>query len=357
MLSFSQIRSFYTTNARYDNATIVNDDFATVCNELHPNTDKIQLSLTTKVDFCLFLIMNKRDCLVSPDNEIEQPNVYSWITLDKQQPLSSCVSYLLDPNHRPYSYLISVTSSMISALMFFCIYFPAGMQSTIIKVMELDNTQYDMIFSAYSWPDIVMSILGTVMIDKYLGMRRGLCVFSCILLTGQCIICVGAYTNSFQTLLCGRILLGCSVGSLVSLITSFLTIWFKGKEVIFAMPLKRSLERLGAALALFTPQFLDDALADIIVSPHYRHGTTLMFGTLLCFIAVLCAVSVAYLDKRGAKIIGRKPIARKKHQHFGYSKFFDRVLDFDSNHFNFLWGCEMLYCKCTSVFCKQIRIQ
>ena len=265
-----------------------------------------------------FLMMNKKDCLISPDNENGQPNVYSWIILKKQKPkavreksLSSCVSYLLDPNHRPYSYLIAVTASMLNALMFFCIYFPAGMQSTIIRVMELDNTQYDMIFSAYSWPDIVMSILGTVMIDKYLGMRRGLCVFSCILLTGQCIICVGAYTNSFQTLLCGRILLGCSVGSLVSLITSFLIVWFKGKEVVFAMSLNRCLERLSAALALFTPQFLYDALTDIIVSPYYRHGTTLMFGTLLCFIAVLCAVSVAYLDERGAKIIGRKPIARK----------------------------------------------
>ena len=190
-----------------------------------------------KSRFLSSLIMNKRDCLISPDNEIEQPNVYSWIALVRQQDkvaqqksLSSCVSYLLDPNHRPYSYLISVTASMISALMFFCIYFPAGMQSTIIKVMELDNTQYDMIFSAYSWPDIVMSILGTVMIDKYLGMRRGICVFSCILLAGQCIICVGAYTNSFQILLCGRILLGCSVGSLVSSTTSFLIVWFKSKE-------------------------------------------------------------------------------------------------------------------------------
>ena len=84
------------------------------------------------------------------------------------------------------------------------------------------------------------------------------------------------------------------------------------------MSLNRSLQRLGAALVLFTPQFLYDALPDIIVSPHYRHGTTLMFGTLLCFIAVLCAVNVAYLDKRGAKIIG----SQKKYQHFGYSKFF-----------------------------------
>ena len=68
---------------------------------------------------------------------------------------------------------------------------------------------------------------------------------------------------------------------------------------------------MSATFALFTPQFLYDALTDLIVSPYYRHGTTLMLATLLCFCGVLCALCVAYLDKRGAKIIGRKPIAKK----------------------------------------------
>ena len=224
---------------------------------------------------------------------------------------SSWYFYFLDPKRRPYRYLIGMLASIIDAFVFFCIYFPAGMQSTVINIMELDNTQYNLIFSAYSWPDIVMSIVGTVIIDKYLGMRRGLCVFTCILLAGQSIICVGAYTNSFPILLCGRVVLGCSVGSLFSLSASFLIIWFKGKEIIFAMSLNRCIHRLSATFALFTPQFLYDALTDLIVSPNYRHGTTMMLGTLLCLCAVLCALSVAYLDKRGAKIIGRKPNTRK----------------------------------------------
>ena len=225
--------------------------------------------------------------------------------------LSSCVSYLLDPNYRPYRYLIALLVSLIEAIVSFNYDFPAGMQATITQVMELDNTQYDLIFSACSWPDIVMSIVGTVIVDKYLGMRRGLCVFSCILLAGQSIICVGAYTNSFPILLCGRVVLGCSVGSLYSLTSAFIIVWFKGKEIVFAMSLARCIHRLSATFALFTPQFLYDSLSNLIVSPYYRHGTTLMLGTLLCLCAVLCALSVAYLDKRGAKIIGKKPIARK----------------------------------------------
>ena len=172
----------------------------------------------------------------------EQSDEYSWLLLDRQQPkvvsqrsLCSCVSYLLDPNHRPYRYLIALLVSLIEAIVSFSYDFPAGMQSTVIKVMELDNTQYDLIFSACSWPDIVMSIVGTVIIDKYLGMRRGICIFTCILLTGQSIICVGAYTNSFPILLCGRVLLGCSVGSLYSLTSTFIVVWFKGKEIIFVI--------------------------------------------------------------------------------------------------------------------------
>ena len=248
----------------------------------------------------------------------EQSDEYSWLLLDRQQPkvvsqrsFSSCVSYLLDPNHRPYRYLIALLVSLIEAIVSFNDDFPAGMQATIIKVMELDNTQYNLIFSASCWPDIVMSIVGTVIIDKYLGMRRGICIFTCILLTGQSIICVGAYINSFPILLCGRVLLGCSIGSLYSLTSAFIVVWFEGKEIVFAMSLSRCIQRLSSAFALFTPQFLYDALTDLIVSPYYRHGVTLMLGTLLCLCGVLCAWSIAYLDKRGAKIIGKKPIARK----------------------------------------------
>ena len=253
--------------------------------------------------------MTKRELYIHGDNSsMEQNKKFNGQSKTSTSPW---LSYFLDPNYRPYRYLIGMLASMIDAFVFFCLYFPAGMQSTIINVMELDNTQYDLIFCAYSWPDIFMSILGTVIVDKYLGMRRGLCIFSCILLAGQTIICVGAYTNSFPILLCGRVVLGCSVGSLYSLTSAFIIVWFKGKEIVFAMSLARCIHRLSATFALFTPQFLYDALTDLIVSPYYRHGTTLMLGTLLCLCAVLCALSVAYLDKRGAKIIGRKPIARK----------------------------------------------
>ncbi len=260
------------------------------------------------------------------DKELHE---YSW-NLNHPEVFSksllfSTASYLLDPNHRPYKYLIAILVSIIQAILTFCMDFPAGIQATIIKVMELDNTQYDLIFSAYSWPDIVMSIVGTVIVDKYLGMRRGLCIFSCILLTGQSIMCVGAYANSFPMLLCGRVVLGCSIGSLMSLTASFIIVVFKGKEVIFAMSLARSLHRLSSSIALFIPQLLYDALTDLIVSPYYRHGATLMLAVFLCLCAVMCTVSVAYLDKRGTKIIGKYPNGRKNISILGiltFSRFF-----------------------------------
>ncbi len=276
----------------------------------------VGLLATILIDYRINVAMDKED----DHHSVQRCDETSRLLLYRQQPkavsvsqrsLSSCVSYLLDPNHRPYRYLIALLVSLIEAMTCFSIEFPTGMQSTLIDIMELDNTQYNLIFSACSWPDIVMSIVGTVIVDKFLGMRRGLCIFSCILLAGQSIMCVGAYTNSFPILLCGRVVLGCSVGSLMSLTASFIIVWFEGKEVILAMSLSRCIHRLSATFALFTPQFLYDALTDLIVSPYYRHGTTLMLGTLLCLCAVLCALSVSYLDKRGAKIIGRKQIARK----------------------------------------------
>ena len=105
----------------------------------------------------------------------------SWLILQEdmlpimsdKRSLSKFVAYLCDPNCRPYRYVLAIFLSMIEGMLTFCADFPAGIQSTTIKVMKLDNTKYNMLFSAYTWPDIVMSILGTVMVGKYLGMRRG----------------------------------------------------------------------------------------------------------------------------------------------------------------------------------------
>ena len=265
----------------------------------------------------------------SKETRVECLDEISWLLLkeDEIQPITfdkSCysfLSYIADPNHRPYRYIIAFFLSIVEGTLSYCSDFPAGIQSTMIRVMKLDNTHYDMIFSAYTWPDIVMSILGTVLIDKFIGMRKGIVMFTGIMFAGQVVVSIGAFANSFQVILLGRLLLGCGIGTATSLISSFLIIWFSGKEVTFVFSLSRCFHRLSASFALFTPQFTYDALETFIVLPCRRHGSTQMLCSLMCLLAVMCAVIVALLDKRGAKIIGRKPFPKKNISIVGVLRF------------------------------------
>ena len=270
-------------------------------------------------------------------------NEKSWLLLDtditpiryNRGILSSCFSYACDPNCRPYRYLIAILLSCVLGIISYCTEIPGGIQATTIRVMKLDNTQYNMIYTAFTWPDIVMSVLGSITVNRFLGVRVGFIVFTVLLLLGQTLCSIGTYVNSFLVFLLGRVLLGSGTGTSTSIVNSFAVLWFEGKEIAFILSLVRTMSRSGATLALITPQLAYDAL-DLMVSPYNRLGTTQMVGTVLCFMCVCCAVAVVMLDKRGAKFIGRKPYGQKQISITG-------ILHFPISYWTVVMICSLYY--------------
>ena len=240
---------------------------------------------------------------------------YSWLLLDSDLPRvqsrESCCSYITDPNCRPYRYVIAILLSYILGVLSFCYDIPGGIQSTMIKVMKIDSVQYNLISTGYSWPNIIMSLIGTFIVDQFFNIHVGFVFFGTIVFLGQLIVSLGAYMNSFLVMLIGRIVFGSGIGTTGSILATFQVLWFRNKEITFVASLGRCMCRLMASIALFTPQVIYDAL-DFIASPYYRHGTTQMAGTLLCLFAVGSTVAISLLDKRGAKIIGRRSNIKKK---------------------------------------------
>ena len=239
----------------------------------------------------------------------------SWLLMDTNQPRvptdASCFSYLSDPNCRPYRYVIAILLSYVTGVLSFVMDIPGGIQSTIIRVMRIDNTHYNILFSSYSWPDTVMSLAGIVIINQCMGTHYGFVFFGSLLLAGQVTVSVGAYINSFTIFLIGRMILGSSIGTTANLVSTYQVLWFKNREIMFVSSLGRCMCRIMASLALFTPQLIYDALGHFLASPSDRHGTTQMVGTLFCLVTVGSIVTVVFLDKRGAKIIGRRHCAKK----------------------------------------------
>lgn len=64
--------------------------------------------------------------------------------------------------------------------------------------------------------------------------------------------------------------------------------WFKGKELAFALGLNLSVARLGSVInAAIVPSIYDSN----------GLGMALAIGFCICILSVLCAFGMAYLDK------------------------------------------------------------
>ncbi len=252
----------------------------------------------------------------------------TWLLLDTNHPridsnegiLASCFSYLKDPNHRPFRYAIAMLLSVVGGILYYTSELPGGLQAAIIRVMRLDDAHYTMIFSAFTWADIVMSVVGSVIVNQYIGIRIGFVLFLTIVLLGQLLCAVGGFVDSFFVFLLGRIVVGCGTGTTISILSSFQILWFGGKEITFIMSIARCFGRIFATLALFTPQLMYESLT-FISSSFNRLGTTLMVGTVLCMLAVTFGLLVVLLDRHGARVIGRKPPKKKEINLFDALRF------------------------------------
>ena len=65
--------------------------------------------------------------------------------------------------------------------------------------MGVDNTQYNLLYSLYSWPNVILSLIGGVLIDRWIGVRIGTVLFSVLVTVGQ--VCNVWHKSSFYTLL------------------------------------------------------------------------------------------------------------------------------------------------------------
>lgn len=88
----------------------------------------------------------------------------------------------------------------------------------------MDNTQYNLLYSLYSWPNVILSLIGGVLIDRWIGVRIGTVLFSVLVTLGQVyllhvcleifllffqlVFALGGIFDSFVVMLIGRFIFG-----------------------------------------------------------------------------------------------------------------------------------------------------
>jgi len=138
---------------------------------------------------------------------------------------------------------------------------------------------------------MVLPILGGVFLDK-IGIRSGLLFFTFILTIGQMVFMMGGYQANFELMLAGRVIFGMGGESMGVAQSAMVSVWFKGKELAFALGLNMSMARLGSvANAAIVPSVYDDS----------GLGMALAVGFLICLFSLANAMGLVWLDRKAEK--------------------------------------------------------
>lgn len=62
---------------------------------------------------------------------------------------------------------------------------PAALESHFLEDLNLSVTQYSLLYSVYSYPNMILCFFGGFLIDRVFGLRWGAIIFGSFILVGQ----------------------------------------------------------------------------------------------------------------------------------------------------------------------------
>uniref|UniRef100_A0A7N6BJE3 Lysosomal dipeptide transporter MFSD1 n=1 Tax=Anabas testudineus TaxID=64144 RepID=A0A7N6BJE3_ANATE len=137
--------------------------------------------------------------------------------------------------------------------------------------------------------------------------RLGTIIFSLFVCVGQVIFAAGAWTNHFWLMELGRFVFGIGGESLAVAQNTYAVNWFKGKELNLVFGLQLSMARLGSTVNMNIMGWVYNKIAALVGGPGYTAlGISLMIASATCLFSLICALVLAFFDKRAEKILHKE---------------------------------------------------
>lgn len=158
-------------------------------------------------------------------------------------------------------------------------------------ILDITPIQWGMFQTVYSVPNMILPLIGGVMLDQ-LGIRSGLLLFTVILTLGQFVFYLGGAKESYWLMLLGRVIFGIGGESMNVAQSAIVTVWFKGKELAFALGVNLSISRVGSVInANVTPTVCEE----------HGLGMALFVGFLICVFSLFNAIGLVLIDAKAEK--------------------------------------------------------
>lgn len=159
-----------------------------------------------------------------------------------------------DAAHQP-SPLFRWTVLVVISLAMFGNYYVYDAISPIADLLKaqlgFSDASIGLLQAIYSFPNIVMVLIGGVIIDR-IGIRKGTLLFGVLCFLGAALTVV---STTLPVMAAGRLVFGLGAESLIVAVTTALAKWFRGKELSFAFGVNLTIARLGSFAALNSPSW------------------------------------------------------------------------------------------------------
>lgn len=185
-----------------------------------------------------------------------------------------------------YRFLILLSVSLMLVGNYFAYDSIGALAPLIMDGMEIGREEIGMLYSFYSWPNLVMVLIGGFFIDRF-GTRVMSLVFSVLIVLGAVLV-AGAPT--FWLMIAGRTIFGIGAESLIVCQSAILAKWFKGKELAFAFGLALTFMRLGTLFSFNTEAW--------IAETYNSWRMALWVAAGLCVLSLVCNVVYVFLERR-----------------------------------------------------------
>lgn len=236
------------------------------------------------------------------------------------------IDLFLNPARYGHQIIILICICILGFGNYFCYDSPSAIEVQIENAMSINTGQFTSLYAWYSWPNIIMCFFGGLLIDKVLGIRIGAIVFLVLLLIGQVILALGAFSNQFWMMQLGRFVYGLGGESLSVAQNTYVVSWFQGSLLNAVFGLQITVSRAGSTLALVTMEPIYNATR-AHNEPRDALGYTFLIAATTCAISLVVAVILALLDKRAERILQRPVIAMDEAK-FSFKDAIDFKMEF-----------------------------
>ncbi len=195
------------------------------------------------------------------------------------------------PSGKLYRFTILFFVSIIIYGSYFAYDTIGALAPLIIKGMGIGREQIGMLYSFYSWPNVIMVFFGGMLIDR-IGTRKASLVFSGLVTFGAAMV---AIAPSFGWMLVGRVLFGIGSESLIVAQSAIIARWFKGKELALAFGIALTVSRIGTLFSFNG--------ASIIGQQFGGYKAALWAAVILCLVSLAANLVYIFMDIHGDKML------------------------------------------------------